>query len=160
MVFHGDPPVESVVVLARIMALKAAKLGRIDTSTGSQRRYRPFVILAPSLGKERKKSVRPLLLVLLLASAVVVAFLWNDPGVPADAVAVRTWVIDPDSPTPVPEMEDPELAVPWLKDRPSFGIAFSGGRDTLGKCVAWPDSRTQRTGLAEPGPVYQGQLRG
>ncbi len=44
-----------------------------------------------------------------------------------ETVAVRTWVIDANSGTQLPEMADAELAVPWLKDRASFGIAFSGG---------------------------------
>ncbi len=42
-----------------------------------------------------------------------------------DEVAVRTWVIDSNS--GVPELADEELAVPWLRNRASFGIAFSGG---------------------------------
>jgi hypothetical protein len=44
-----------------------------------------------------------------------------------ETVAVRTWVINTNSPAQLPEMADAELAVPWLKDRASFGIAFSGG---------------------------------
>lgn len=42
-----------------------------------------------------------------------------------DHVRVRTWRAD-DASWP-PELRDPELAVPWLAERPSFGIAFSGG---------------------------------
>jgi len=45
----------------------------------------------------------------------------------ADSVAVRTWDIGADSAKMPPELADDELAVPWLTDRPSFGIAFSGG---------------------------------
>ena len=44
-----------------------------------------------------------------------------------ETVAVRTWITDTNSGAPLPEMADAELAVPWLKDRASFGIAFSGG---------------------------------
>jgi len=44
-----------------------------------------------------------------------------------DAVAVRAWIIDSDQSPPVPELEDEQLAVPWLADRPSCGMAFSGG---------------------------------
>ena len=45
----------------------------------------------------------------------------------AETVAVRTWVVNTNSSAQLPEMVDAELAVPWLKDRASFGIAFSGG---------------------------------
>ena len=53
-------------------------------------------------------------------------------GLPAvaddiDEVAVRVWQIDPEGSVPVPETDDAELAVPWLRERPSFGLAFSGG---------------------------------
>jgi len=44
-----------------------------------------------------------------------------------ETVAVRTWITDTNSGAQLPEMGDAELAVPWLKDRASFGIAFSGG---------------------------------
>lgn len=44
-----------------------------------------------------------------------------------ETVAVRTWVTDTVSGARLPEIADAELAVPWLKDRASFGIAFSGG---------------------------------
>jgi hypothetical protein len=44
-----------------------------------------------------------------------------------ETVAVRIWVADTNNGTQLPEMSDTELAVPWLKDRASFGIAFSGG---------------------------------
>lgn len=43
-----------------------------------------------------------------------------------ERVAVRTWIVT-DSGEPLPELADNELAVPWLEDRPSFGLAFSGG---------------------------------
>jgi len=45
--------------------------------------------------------------------------------VDVDTVNVRTWVLDANS--GAPELTDAELAVPWLQDRPSFGVAFSGG---------------------------------
>jgi len=53
-------------------------------------------------------------------------------GLPAvaddiDEVAVRVWQIGPEGSIPVPETDDSELAVPWLRERPSFGLAFSGG---------------------------------
>ena len=44
-----------------------------------------------------------------------------------ETVAVRTWITDTISGAQLPEMADSELAVPWLKDRASFGVAFSGG---------------------------------
>ena len=69
-----------------------------------------------------KCSTKPVLIVvtlLLLAGGMLVA------QSIADEVAVRTWVIDTNS--GVPELADSELAVPWLRDRASFGIAFSGG---------------------------------
>jgi hypothetical protein len=44
-----------------------------------------------------------------------------------ETVAVRTWNTDSTSGAQLPEMADAELAVPWLQDRASFGIAFSGG---------------------------------
>ncbi len=53
-----------------------------------------------------------------------VPFLFED-GI--DEVAVRTWIIDTDSSTALPEMADDELAIPRLAQRPSFGVAFSGG---------------------------------
>ena len=45
--------------------------------------------------------------------------------VDVDTVNVRTWVLDANN--GVPELTDDELAVPGLRDRPSFGVAFSGG---------------------------------
>lgn len=59
--------------------------------------------------------------ILLLASLVFVA------TSNVDTINVRTWDIDGNSAGPPPELADHELAVPWLRDRPSFGIAFSGG---------------------------------
>ncbi len=44
-----------------------------------------------------------------------------------DTVNVRTWTVDAGSGALPPELADDELAVPWLADRASFGIAFSGG---------------------------------
>ena len=44
-----------------------------------------------------------------------------------DSVAVRTWDTEADAGSFPPELEDDALRVPWLADRPSFGIAFSGG---------------------------------
>ncbi len=43
-----------------------------------------------------------------------------------DSVNVRTWKTK-DNPKNFPEIADASVAVPWLKNRPSFGIAFSGG---------------------------------
>jgi len=57
--------------------------------------------------------------ILVLVSLVYVAL------VDVETVAVRTWVTD--SYSGMPELADDELAVPWLRDRASFGIAFSGG---------------------------------
>ena len=58
----------------------------------------------------------------LLLACVAYVFLSS-----VDAVNVRTWNIDAGSGALPPELADDELAVPWLRDRPSFGIAFSGG---------------------------------
>ena len=58
----------------------------------------------------------------LLLACVAYVFLSG-----VDAVNVRTWNIDAGSGALPPELADDELAVPWLRDRPSFGIAFSGG---------------------------------
>lgn len=41
-------------------------------------------------------------------------------------VNVRTWKTK-DNPEHFPEINDPTVSVPWLHNRPSFGIAFSGG---------------------------------
>ncbi len=43
-----------------------------------------------------------------------------------DYVNVRTWNTK-GNPESFPEVNDPGVAVPWLRNRPSFGIAFSGG---------------------------------
>ena len=56
--------------------------------------------------------------------ALGIPFLFED-GV--DEVAVRTWIIDAESGSALPEMTDHELAVPGLSERASFGVAFSGG---------------------------------
>ena len=69
-----------------------------------------------------KQTTKPILLV---AAIVLLAGLAYVAQSKVDRVAVRTWLIDTNS--GVPELADGELAVPWLKDRPSFGIAFSGG---------------------------------
>ncbi len=44
-----------------------------------------------------------------------------------DSVSVRTWDTVKDAESFPPELKDEVLKVPWLLDRPSFGIAFSGG---------------------------------
>ena len=44
-----------------------------------------------------------------------------------DSVNVRTWNFHEFPNQFPPELHDKDLAVPWLIDRPSFGIAFSGG---------------------------------
>lgn len=43
-----------------------------------------------------------------------------------DSVNIRTWTTK-ENPHSFPELSDPSVAVPWLENRPSFGIAFSGG---------------------------------
>ncbi|UJP04692.1 MAG: hypothetical protein LZF61_07430 [Nitrosomonas sp.] len=43
-----------------------------------------------------------------------------------NAVNVRTWAAK-DNANNFPELTDSIVAVPWIKSRPSFGIAFSGG---------------------------------
>ncbi len=49
----------------------------------------------------------------------------GDDARPFDQVNARVW---PSGDPPVfPEMDDPDVKVSWLEDRPSFGIAFSGG---------------------------------
>lgn len=59
-------------------------------------------------------------------------------------VRVRTWDTAKDEETFPPELADPDLGVPWLATRPSFGIAFSGGGTrsataTLGQLRALDD---------------------
>ena len=66
---------------------------------------------------------RTVLLLVLLVLSIALLFVYEI----VDRVAVRTWVVDAGSDAPLPEMADAELAVPWLADRASFGIAFSGG---------------------------------
>ncbi len=43
-----------------------------------------------------------------------------------DEVQIHTWKIESESGF-FPERDDPRVSVEWLKNRPSFGIAFSGG---------------------------------
>lgn len=62
-----------------------------------------------------------LLIALLLVACTALVFFTV-----VERVAVRTWIVN-DSGEPLPELADSELAVPWLKERPSFGLAFSGG---------------------------------
>ena len=62
-----------------------------------------------------------LLIVLLLLASAAFLFLQT-----VESVAVRTWIVASPG-EPLPEIADPELSVPWLTDRPSFGVAFSGG---------------------------------
>ena len=71
--------------------------------------------------KRTTKPVVVLAATLLLAGLVYVA-MSN-----VDTVNVRTWEIAASSGAAPPELADSELAVPWLRDRASFGIAFSGG---------------------------------
>jgi len=66
---------------------------------------------------------RTLLLLVLLVLSIVLLIVWES----IDRVAVRTWIVDAGSDAPLPEMADAELAVPWLANRASFGVAFSGG---------------------------------
>ena len=70
------------------------------------------------MNRIRKRTV-VLAAILVLVALVYIAV------VEVQTVAVRTWVTDANS--GLPEMVDEELAVPWLRDRASFGIAFSGG---------------------------------
>jgi hypothetical protein len=60
-----------------------------------------------------------------LAITLVLAGVLYMVVVDVDTVNVRTWVLDANS--GVPELTDSEMAVPGLEERPSFGIAFSGG---------------------------------
>ena len=69
--------------------------------------------------KRSTKPVHILVVVLILAGLAYVA------QSRVDKVAVRTWLLDTNS--GAPELVDDALAVPWLQDRASFGIAFSGG---------------------------------
>jgi hypothetical protein len=76
--------------------------------------------------------------ILLVVSVAYIA------SVDVDTVAVRTWNIEKNSEAPLPELADDQLAVPWLRDRPSFGVAFSGGGTrsataTLGQLRALTD---------------------
>ena len=68
---------------------------------------------------------KPTRRLVLLAITLVLAGVLYMVVVDVDTVNVRTWVLDANS--GVPELTDSELAVPGLQDRPSFGIAFSGG---------------------------------
>ena len=68
--------------------------------------------------------IRSLLLVLLMAMLVIACPVR---GGRLDEVAVRTWDTVQQADSFPPELNDAALAVPWLRDRPSFGIAFSGG---------------------------------
>ncbi len=63
----------------------------------------------------------------MVAAILVVVGLAQFTGDSLDTVAVRTWTIDTDYAAAPPEIADDELAVPWLRERASFGIAFSGG---------------------------------
>lgn len=62
---------------------------------------------------------------IILATILVLICLVYIAVVEVETVAVRTWPTDANS--DLPELADDELAVPWLGDRASFGIAFSGG---------------------------------
>jgi hypothetical protein len=66
---------------------------------------------------------RTVLLTVLLLLVATFYVVWES----IDRVAVRTWVVDAGSNAPLPEIADDDLAVPWLAERPSFGVAFSGG---------------------------------
>ncbi len=46
---------------------------------------------------------------------------------PFDTVKVRTWESPTDDPHFPPELRDERVSVPWIVDRPSFAVAFSGG---------------------------------
>ena len=70
---------------------------------------------------------RTIWLVAILAVIVLVAVFLDDAEKNIHVVAVRTWNLDDETTAAVPELEDPALAVPWLGERPSFGVAFSGG---------------------------------
>ena len=66
-------------------------------------------------------------LALVLIVIVLIAVFVDDSEENIHAVAVRTWNLSDTGPSFVPELHDPILAVAGLSDRPSFGIAFSGG---------------------------------
>jgi hypothetical protein len=83
---------------------------------------------------------RTALLIVLLIAVASLYVVWES----IDRVTVRTWVVDTNNPAPLPEIGDAELAVPWLGDRASFGVAFSGGGTrsasaTLGQLRALDD---------------------
>jgi len=63
----------------------------------------------------------------LTTAIVILGATMMAPDDNADTVAVRTWIIDNAGSGLPPETADSELAVPWLRERASFGIAFSGG---------------------------------
>lgn len=64
----------------------------------------------------------------ILVGLIVGGMLCSSPAVANrfDKVNVRTWDTNT-KPNFFPETDDPRVAVDWLKERPSFGIAFSGG---------------------------------
>ena len=66
---------------------------------------------------------RTALLFVLLILVATLWVVWES----IDRVNVRVWQVEDGSDAPLPEMADAQLAVPWLAERPSFGIAFSGG---------------------------------
>ncbi|MEJ2128827.1 MAG: patatin-like phospholipase family protein [Woeseiaceae bacterium] len=63
------------------------------------------------------------LLIVLLFLVATLWVVWES----IDRVNVRVWLVDAGSEAPLPELADAHLAVPWLAERPSFGVAFSGG---------------------------------
>lgn len=69
-----------------------------------------------------------------------------------DRVNVRTWgtVRNPDS---FPEMTDPRLEIPWLRDRPSFGIAFSGGGTRSASATLGQLRALATNAIASPSPT-------
>ena len=70
------------------------------------------------------RTTRSIIMLAAILLAVGLVFVANNNG---DTVAVRTWDIDANSSALPPELADDELVVPWLRERASFGIAFSGG---------------------------------
>lgn len=84
------------------------------------------------------------IVLVLSVLALVVLLGWVAMVDRLDRVRVRSWRTVEDAAAFPPELEDPEVAVPWLAARPSFGIAFSGGGTrsataTLGQLRALAD---------------------
>lgn len=77
--------------------------------------------VAPSAGLAESKFLSLLILACMFGWASLPSFASR-----FDTVNVRTWDTV-QNPQAFPELNDPEVKVPWLVGRPSFGIALSGG---------------------------------